>query len=170
MDFKVLNFPSIYLDLLECSSLVVSKEVQGEGTHEYHPEYFCQTLIWFPYFRLYESKSQERKISREAITGHRCLEKSSPVGFWLTINVTRIQLATRRLWTNNTFIKNSLSFHLKKPITNLIWNASKHHHFFCKIIQKFSPTTYFTLIPRRFCSVKAHWVCAINFIHYNDFL
>lgn len=108
----------------------------------------------------------EKKKSQEAITGHTYLENSPVVNFWLTINLTCIQLATLRHWTNNCFI-NSLSFHLKKPGTSLIWNAVKRHRF-CEIVQKcnsFLPTTASTLTPRHFCSMKAHWVCTINFIH-----
>ena len=56
---------------LICSSLAVFKaEVQGEGTYENHLEYSCQTLMLYPYFILYLSKSQDRKKSQEAINGH----------------------------------------------------------------------------------------------------
>ena len=61
-DYKVLTFPSTYLDLLVRSTLVVFKAgVQGESTRENTLEYSWQTLILCPHSRLYESESQEIK-------------------------------------------------------------------------------------------------------------
>ena len=108
MDFKVLSFPSIYLEFLVCSTLVVFKAgVQGQGTHENALEYSCQTFTFLSSVQTVWIKFS-RKESQEAFAGptswKKKKKKSLLVNFQLTINVTCSQLTTIRLWINNPFL------------------------------------------------------------------
>lgn len=148
-----------------CSSLVVAG-VQ-ERAHRRTTESTCAKRLCCAL----SSDCVNQTLGRQSLDIRTYLENSL-VNFRLTRNGTSIQLATLRRWTHNPFTKKSLSFHFRKPGTNLIWNAIRHH---ClgEIIQKcnsFPPTAMSTLIPRQFCSIKAHWVCTVNFTHYKRFL